>query len=241
MSILTRNIIISLLITAALIGTVVYAINYLNQQRVAELNTIEDQLSTDTLSVETQFALLADAPCSDFTQSNSSSTEDTQLSQEVSDIGDQLTFAESKLGDNDPQVLQLKDQYTLLEIRDYLLTQQLSQTCHLTPTTVLYFYSNTGNCTDECDRASAALSYLHQTYPGIRVYSFDYNLNLAALKTLESIEKVKPDFPAFVINHKQYNGFTDLTAFEQDFPPSLFATSTATSSMSKVPATSSAK
>jgi hypothetical protein len=227
MSILTRNIIISLIITIALIGTVVYAINYLNQQRVAELNTIEDQLSTDTLSVETQYALIADAPCSDFT--NGSSTEDTQLSQEVSDIGDQLTFAEDKLGDTDPQVVQLKDQYTLLEIRDYLLTEQLSQTCHLTPTTVLYFYTNTGNCTNECDRASYALSYLHQTYPELRVYSFDYNLNLGALKTLESIEKVQPSFPAFVINHKQYNGFTSLDDFEKDFPPSLFATSTATS------------
>ncbi len=228
MSILTRNIILSLLITAALIGTVVYTINYLNQQRVAELGAIESRLSTDTLSIETQYSLLADAPCSDFTQG--SSTEDTLLSQEVSDLGDKLAFAEEKLGATDPQVIQLKDQYTLLEIRDYLLTEQLSKTCNLTPTIVLYFYSNTGECKQECDRASYALSYLHQTYPKLRVYSFDYNLNLAALKTLESIEKINPQFPAFVINHKSYYGFTSLSDFEKNLPSSLFATSTAATS-----------
>jgi hypothetical protein len=228
MSILTRNIIISLVITIVLIGTVVYAINYLNQQRVAQLNTIEDQLSTDTLSVETQYALLENAPCEDFT--DGSSTDDTALSQEVSMIGDELSFTENKLGSTNPQVLQLKNQYTLLEIRDYLLTEQLSKTCKLNPTIVLYFYTNNGACTSLCDKASTDLSYLRQTYPSIRVYSFDYNLNLGALKTLESIEKVKPTFPAFVIGHKQYYGYTTLSDFEQNLPASLFATSTAATS-----------
>ena len=231
MSILTRNIIISFIITVLLIGTVVYAISYLNQQRVAELNTIEDQLSTDTLSVETQYSLLENAPCEDFT--NGSSTEDTLLSQEVSDIGDKLSYTEDKLGVNDPQVVQLKNQYTLLEIRDYLLTEQLAKTCNLKPTIVLYFYTNSGECKDTCDRASYALSYLRQTYPSIRVYSFDYNLNLGALKTLESIEKIQPQFPAFVINHKQYSGFTTLDDFEKNFPAGLFATSTATTTAIK--------
>jgi hypothetical protein len=232
MSILTRNIIISLVITILLIGTVVYAINYLNQQRVAELNTIEDQLSTDTLSVETQYALLENAPCEDF--ANGSSTEDTQLSQEVSDIGDKLSYTEDKLGSNDPQVIQLKDQYTLLEIRDYLLTEQLSKTCDLNPTIVLYFYTNNGSCTNECDQAGYDLSYLRQTYPSLRVYSFDYNLNLGALKTLESIEKIQPTFPAFVIDHKQVYGYTSLSDFEKNFPPALFATSTSATSTKAV-------
>ncbi len=228
MSILNRNIIISFVITVVLISTVVYAINYLNQKRVAELSTIENQLSTETLSVETQYALLENAPCENFTQG--SSTEDTLLSQEVSDIGDKLSYTEDKLGIKDPQVVQLKNQYTLLEIRDYILTQQLAKTCHLNPTVVLYFYTNSGECKDTCDRASYALSYLRQTYPSIRVYSFDYNLNLGALKTLEQVEKIQPQFPAFVINHKQYYGFTNLTDFQKNFPASLFATSTAATS-----------
>jgi hypothetical protein len=228
LSLFARNAIIAFFITVAISGTIIYAINYLNQQRVAELNTIENQLSTDTLSVETQYSLLEDAPCSDFI--TGSSTEDTQLSQEVSDLGDQLSYAENHLGETDPEVIQLKQEYTLLEIQDYLLTQRIAETCHVNPTIVLYFYSNnTQECGDECNRAGYALSYMHQTYPGLRVYSFDYNLSLSALSTLESIEKVKASFPAFVINGKEYNGFTDLADFEKNFPPSLFATTTATS------------
>ncbi len=231
MSILTRNIIISLVITIALISTIIFAISYLNQQRVAELNTIEDQLSTDTLSVETQYSLLENAPCSDFTQG--SSTEDTLLSQEVSNIGDKLAFTENKLGSKDPQVIQLKNQYTLLEIRDYLLTEQLSKTCHLNPTIVLYFYTNDDSCKNACDQAGYDLSYLRQTYPSLRVYSFDYNLNLGALKTLESVEKIQPKFPAFSINHQPYYGYTSLADFEKDFPAALFATSTASTTAKK--------
>jgi hypothetical protein len=224
LSVFARNAIIALIITVAILGTIIYAIHYLNQQRVAELNTIEDQLSTDTLSIETQYSLLENAPCEDFI--TGSSTEDTALSQQVSDLGDQLSYAEGKLGETDPEVLQLKQEYTLLEIQDYLLTQRIAETCHINPTIVLYFYSNAGDCTDQCNRAGYALSYLRQTYPALRVYAFDYNLNLSAVKTLETIEKVKPKFPAFVINHEVSYGFTDLSDFEKDFPPSLFATST---------------
>lgn len=220
-SLLTRNVIISLIITVLLIGTVVYAINYLNGQRVEQLSELQDQLATDTLSVETQFALLESAPCEDITEGNT-------LSQEVSDLGDRLSTAEGQLGATNKQVIGLKEQYTLLQIRDYLLTQRLSQTCGIKPTVVLYFYSNKpGSCAD-CDRASYALSYLHNLNPQLRVYSFDYDLDLGALDTLESVEKIQPNFPAFVINGKRSYGFTKLDDFEKLFPKDFFASSTAT-------------
>ena len=230
-SILTRNIILSLLITVALISTVVYAINYLNRQRVEQLSDLQSQLATDTLSVETQFALLEDAPCEDIADGNT-------LSQEVSDLGDRLSATESQLGNDDKQVVALKEQYTLLQIRDYLLTQRVAQTCNTHPTVVLYFYSNTpGSCAD-CDRAAYALSYLHQQNPDLHVYAFDYNLDLGALKTLISLEKVQPKFPAFVVSGKRSYGFTTLDDFKILFPKDFFASSTAsttaaTSSTSK--------
>ncbi len=223
--ILTRNIVLSLGITILIIGTIVYAINYLDSRRVAELNAIQNQLATDTLSVETQFALLEEAPCEDLAVGNT-------LSKEVGDLGDRLNYTEERLGVTDPQVLQLKKQYTLLQIRDYLLTKRLTDTCHLHPVVALYFYSNAGNCAD-CDRAGYALSYLRQTYPGLRVYSFDYNLDLGALKTLETVAKVKEEFPAFVIQGKPSYGFTTLDDFEKLFPKELFASTTATTTSKK--------
>lgn len=218
MSLVARNALIALGITIALLGTVAYAINYLNGQRVAELAAIEDQISIDTLSLETQFALLESAPC------NSSQSEG--LTSELSDLGERLSYAEGQLGIDNPQVISLKQRYSLLEIQDYLITKRLAAACgKKPPVTVLYFYSNSGECPD-CDRAGYALSYLRDTYPSLRVYSFDYNLDLGALQTLIRVNKVKNTFPAFVINDRAYYGFTSLEDLQKQFPRGTFASTT---------------
>lgn len=213
-----KNALIALGITVAIIGTVFYAVELLNQERVRELRAIEDQLATDTLSIETQFALLEEAPCEE-------TPDGTLLATELGDLGDRLAFAEESAGADDPEVLRLKERYTLLQIRDYLLTKRLAESCGTDPVIALYFYSNDGDCPD-CDRAGYALSYLRQTYPALRVYSFDYHLDLGALRTLIAVEKVKADFPAFVIDGRTRYGFTDLPALEALFPKRLQAATT---------------
>jgi len=221
MSIVARNAIIALCITVALAGTVVYTINYLNGARVAELSTIEAQLSIDTLSLDTQFSLLEAAPCD-------SAASSTTLTGELADLGDRLSYTENQLGSDNAQVIRLKEQYSLLEIRDYLITKKLAAACGTKPVTVLYFYSNAGDC-DDCDKAGYALSYLHNTYPALRVYSFDYNLDLGALKTFIAVNKVNGPLPAFVINGKHSNGFTTLTDLEKQFPKGALSTTTPSS------------
>jgi hypothetical protein len=219
MSLVVRNALISLAITLALAGTVAYTINYLNNARVAELTAIEDQLSIDTLSLDTQFSLLEAAPCDSVSSS-------TTLISELSDLGDRLSYAEGQLGAKNAQVIRLKEQYSLLEIRDYLITKELAAACGTKPVIVLYFYSNTGDCSD-CDKAGYALSYLRTTYPALRVYSFDFNLDLGALKTLIATTKVQGPLPAFVVNGKHSYGFTSLADLESQFPKGALATSTA--------------
>ncbi|MBU2104091.1 hypothetical protein KKD81_00785 [Patescibacteria group bacterium] len=221
-----RNALFALLITIAILGTIVFTIHQLDQERLRELDALQVQLATDTLSLETQFSLLEEAPCEDLSVG-------TELTQEVSSLGDRLGAAESRLGSTNVEVLRLKKQYTLLQIRDYLLTKRLAATCDIEPITALYFYSNEEGQCENCDRAGYALSYLRQTYPSLRVYSFDYNLDLGALKTLVAVEKINNDLPAFVINGKRSYGFTDLETFQKLFPEELFATSTATTSKPK--------
>lgn len=223
MSPTARNALIALAITIALIGTLVIAVSYLDRKRAEEISAIESQLFTNTLSIETQFALLANAPCEDI-------ADGTVVSAEIGNLGDRLALTEERLGGNDPQVLRLKSQYTLLQIRDYLLSKQMAETCNTKPPVIaLYFYSNEGDCS-ECDRAGYALSYLRQTYPALRVYSFDYHLDLGALRTLIAVEKVNEEFPAFVVDGVRSYGFSNLTSFEKLFPKRLFASTTPASS-----------
>lgn len=221
MSLVSRNVLVALGITVVLTGTVAYAVNYLNAARVAELSVIENQLAIDTLSLETQFSLLEAAPCD-------STASSTTLSGNLADLGNRLSYAENQLGTNNPQVIRLKEQYSLLEIRDYLITKRLAAACGAKPVTVLYFYSNAGDCAD-CDKAGYALSYLHDTYPALRVYSFDYNLNLGALKTFIAVTKVRNSLPAFVINGKQFYGFTSLADLEKQFPKGSLSPTATTS------------
>ena len=104
MSLFARNALISLVITAGIIGTIVYAVNYLNEKRITELATIEDQLSIETISLDTQFSLLeAVAPCESLASS-------TSLISELSDLGNRLSYAENQLGSDNPQVVRLKEQ-----------------------------------------------------------------------------------------------------------------------------------
>ncbi len=219
MSLPARNALIALGITIILVATIVSAVNYLNNARLRELAAIENQLATDALSLETQFSLLETAPC----ESAASST----LISELSDLGARLAYTEDQLGSDNEEVIRLKKQYSLLEIRDYLLTKRLAAACgnKFKPVVVLYFYSNAGDCAN-CDKAGYALSYLHDTYPNLRVYSFDYNLDLGALKTLIAVHKVKADPPAFVIDGKHVYGFTSLTDLEKEFPKGALSTST---------------
>lgn len=218
MSIVVRNALIALLITVALMGTVAYAINYLNKARLADLTAMEDQLSIDTLSLDTQFSLLENAPCE-------SAASSTTVIGKLNDLGNRLAYAENQLGAGNPQVVRLKEQYSLLEIRDYLATKRIAAACGTKPVIVLYFYSNEGDCAD-CDKAGYALSYLRDTYPAVRVYSFDYNLDLSALQTLIALAGVKDTLPAFIINGKRSYGFTTLAEFEKRFPKGALATST---------------
>ncbi len=219
MSLVTRNALIALGITIALVSTVAYTINYLDQARISELSAIEDKLAIDILSLDTQFSLLTAAPCD-------SAASSATLTNELADLGTRLAYAENQLGSDNLQVIRLKYKYSLLEIRDYLITKQLAVACGTKPpVTVLYFYSNAGDCAD-CDKAGYALSYLRDTYPSLRVYSFDYNLDLGALKTLIALSKVQDSLPAFVIDGKKTYGFTSLTDLEKQFPKGALSSTT---------------
>ncbi|MDP4020622.1 MAG: hypothetical protein Q8P58_01070, partial [Candidatus Adlerbacteria bacterium] len=170
---------------------------------------------------ETQFELLGNLDCELL-------GEHPVLSEELSNLAERLSYTENSLGDKNEQVIQLKKQYSLLQIKDYLLMQEISRKCGSKPVFVLYFYSNEGDCTD-CSRAGEVLTYLRGEYPGLRVYSFDYHLELGALETLIALRKVQADeLPAFIINNRApVYGFKNVEEMEVLIPElKTLATST---------------
>ncbi len=190
---------IAFAITALIFGTALYVSNFFNDLRAAEIRTAQDNISIDILSIETQFDLLAEHSCRDI-------SEDSVLSTELRSIADRLSYLESQTGVDEEELVRLKRYYSLLQIKDLLLMQRVSEKCRLNPVFILYFYSNKGDC-EKCEEQGYVLTALSRDYPQLRVYSFDYDLPLSPLRTLIQIHGVENNLPALVIKDHAYYGF----------------------------------
>lgn len=198
-------------ITAIIFATALYASNYFGQKKIAEIRSIQDQIAIDILSTETQFSLLEELSCSEVTGGS-------VLSRELGDLEEKLASTEQDRGAGDQAVLILKKYYSLLEIKDYMLMQRIAEKCRKTPVSIIYFYSTEKDCPD-CERQGYVLTHLRETYPELRVYSFDYTMDLSAVKTLVSINKVRNELPALVISSptatsQVYYGFQSVETLE---------------------------
>lgn len=204
------NYVIAFLVTAVIFAAALYASSYFNGVRITDIRATQDDISTDILSIETQFDLLQEHSCTDI-------AENTILPSELSSLGNQLSYMESQNSTKQEEIIRLKRLYSLLEIKDYLLMKRIATKCKLKPVFILYFYSNKGDCTD-CEKQGYALTALTTTYPQLRIYSFDYNLNVSALQTLISIDEVGKDLPALVINGKVYSGYRSVEDIQKILP-----------------------
>lgn len=215
---------IAFAITAAIFVTAFYASTYFNNRRIAEVRAAQDNISIDILSLETQFDLLAEHSCEDI-------SENSVLSKEIQPLGERLAYLEGQSNVNQDQLSQLKSYYSLLQIKDLLLMQQVAQKCNLKPVFILYFYSNKGDCTD-CKPQGYILTALQEQYPQLRIYSFDYNLSV--VQTLVDIHDIKPSatnggLPALVINNKVYYGLKTMQDIAKVLPQLKTLQKTATS------------
>jgi thiol-disulfide isomerase/thioredoxin len=200
------------LITSGIFISAIFLSNYFNGLKLSELKAIQDKVSIDILSSETQYDLLAEMSCSEVTNSS--------LNPTLSEVAEKIQYSEKNLGNNE-EIKQLKKSYSLLEIKDYLLMKKISARCGFKNVFILYFYTTAENCND-CVKEGLVLDALREKYPAVRVYSFDYNLiELSAVKAMTSIYKIKDTaLPALVIDGNVYTGFQDVETIES-IKPSL--------------------
>jgi hypothetical protein len=96
--------------------------------------------------------------------------------------------------------------------------EQIKERCGTKIYSILYFYTNADNCT-ECVKQGYVLTELRRKYPDLRVYSFDYNLDLSAVNSLIAIYKVDDtELPALIINDAVMTGFKSTEDIEALLP-----------------------
>ncbi len=199
----------SFAITLVIFVTAILLSNYFSNKKLTELRNIQDKISIDILSSETQFSLLEESACSDLGSGS--------LSTELGTLEDKLAYTEDQRGANDPEVRTLKQYYSLLEIKDYLLMNKISEKCKKTPISVIYFYADDNTCSD-CQREGYVLTHLRETYPDLRVYSFDYNIGVSAVDTLIKTNKIKDELPAVIVKGNTHYGFQSVEDLEKLMP-----------------------
>lgn len=198
-----------LLITIAIFLTTIGLSSFLSNRKLESIKSIQDAIAIDIMSSETQFQLLQELSCKDVAANT--------LSDTLNELADKIAFSEENIR-NVEEVTELKRYYSVLQIKDYLLVKKIKEKCGTTVVPIFYFYTTAEKCS-ECIKQSAVLTELRREYPEVRIYSFDYNLDLEALQSLIKIFKVEDTkLPALVMNEKLYTGFKPQQEIEEVLP-----------------------
>ena len=200
-----KRYVIVFLITLGLFLTAIYLSNYFSNKKLNQLKSIQDNISLDILSSETEYSLLSELSCKNVS--------DSVLSNELADLGQKIEWGQNNIGTT-AELTYLKKYYSLLEIKDYLLMKRISSRCGTKSAFILYFYTTSQNCS-ECEKESIVLSTLRDKYPELRVYSFDYSTDLSAVKAMLDIYKIKDTaLPALVIDDNLLTGFQSIEGLD---------------------------
>jgi hypothetical protein len=173
--------------------------NYFTEQKFSQITNIEDDLRLQTAGAELQYLLLLQEPCKYINS--------TPLTDDLYQISERLDYMETQRGENDPDVLRLKNSYSLLQLRHWLFSLKTNEQCATNQVPILYFYSNQGDCPD-CKEQGYTLTYLRRAYPGLLVYSFDVNLENPALDTLKRVHGI--DATPMLVLPDQTRGFSTI-------------------------------
>ncbi len=175
----------------------------------SQLNNIEklqQELRTQTLGLELQYALASQAPCN--------ITNVNLIGNELYGMSNILASMENSLGKLNKDVLSLKEYYSLLEIKHWLFLEKIKSECKSDVPIILYFYSNLGDC-DDCEKQGYVLTYLKKKNSELNIFSFDINLDNPVIDSLKNIYNLKTmELPVMIINGKVYGEFTELDSLE---------------------------
>lgn len=200
----TRKFIIVLIFTAiifffgALLGFVT------SSEKLDDVRNMQNTLHSDTLDLETLYAVLESNPC-EFVNT-------TSLSDQLYDVAKRLDFMESQLGKNNEDVLQLKKYYSILQLRQWMFEERLQETCSENKSIILFFYNNQPGECPTCEEQGFILSYVREKHPETSIYSFDVRTESEAVQAL--VRRYVDTVPTIVLDDEVIEGFQSKESIE---------------------------
>jgi hypothetical protein len=177
---------------------------YIANKQYESIDGFISDLRLQTMSLESQFNLVAGDPCKAMNTS--------YLGEELSVLNNRLDHLEGIYGTDDASIIQMKRYYSLLQIRHWLFFREARKVCNESVELVLFFYSNE-RC-ESCETQGSVLTSFRRKYPlDVKVYSFDINIDDPALNTLKEIYNIEKA-PTIIYNEEVFEGFIEFNELE---------------------------
>ncbi len=204
-----RKSILVLFLTIIIFSLGIIVGNYNTYKKFDQVIDMSEELKMETLGLEVQYEILKENICG--------KDDVLYLTDDIFELSKRLNYIEETLGKNNPNFIDLKNYYFILEAKHWLLAKEKIKTCTdgsstINSTIILYFYSNKGDCKN-CEQQGAVLTYFRNKYPGIKVYSFDTNSESVVVRTLKKIYEIKEVTPSIILNEELYEGYIDKQEF----------------------------
>ena len=176
--------------------------SYASGVKAEKLNVLEQEFRSDIMALELQYEIIKENPCDSISVSG--------LNEQLYTLGSKLTYIENAEREDHQTINILKNYYSILQIRHWLITRKITTTCETHFKTIIYFYSNKEGC-DKCDKQGYVLTFLRRKYPQIKTYTFDVDVNNVALSSLKELYGIESDevLPIIIIDGNVYYGFKD--------------------------------
>ncbi len=181
-------------ITSLMFVTAFLASRELDNKRTVDVGAIRDDIAFTLSADEMNFALLRNSPCS--------SVNRALLTEELNKLGSRISVLASNQGWEDGEVLQLRKQYILLQVQDYLLTKEMTTRCEA-PEQVMIAFVRDAHC-QSCEGIRALLQNIQDNHPEMRLYTIDAGVDIEVVDTLMKLYGVDENhLPAIFFNEMQ--------------------------------------
>ena len=176
--------------------------SYLSTERVDYLRDIANKQKLDYESLELQSLYLSTAEL----RNESCIVLSRILEQSLKTVADAQIKVESYIRQiSDSRYNDIKREYSIAQIRYWLLDKKIKDICEMDSVSILYFYSD-ANC-DDCGAQGAILTYLKEKLKDrLLIFALDYDFASEPLIELFKIEHNIDSIPSLVIANKSYTG-----------------------------------
>jgi hypothetical protein len=169
---------------------------FLTSGKVSQLTELQNEIYTQSLSLDALFDLASENLCDEEGL--------IPINNQLNELGDKLTIIEEDARRSLEAQL-LAEQYVALEVKHFLLINEINKVCSKKYSTVLYFFSPERSECSDCSAQGTLLTEAKRSNPELMIYSFNWNIDSPVVNRLLSDYDVN-GIPTLIINGKKFEG-----------------------------------